>query len=339
MRKQRVLVVVSESGVIPDNPDSVSEKDFELFKAASDVTNALEHLGHDWQQLGMWDELAPLRDRIAEWKPTIVFNLVDQFRYQTVYDQHIVSYLELLRIPFTGCNPRGLVLASDKVLSKKILFYHRVRSPRFQTFPLHRRVRVSRKLGFPMIVKVNLQEASAGISQASIVHDEEALAARVQFVHENFHTAAIAEEYIDGREIYVGVIGNQRLQILPPWELFMDQLPPDASPIATERVKWNLDYQEKYGIRLGPASRLSAEVKQNLERTSRRIYRALNLSGYARIDYRLDADGRHYFLEANANPDISEDEELASAAKSAGMDYPALIHKVLSLGHRWAENF
>lgn len=339
MRKQRVLVLISESGLIPRDPEAASEADFELFKTAADVTRALESLGHDWQQLGMWDELAPLRDRIAEWKPTIVFNLVDQFRYQTFYDQHIVSYLELLRMPFTGCNPRGLVLASDKVLAKKVLLYHRVRTPRFQTFPMHRRVKVSKRLGFPLIVKVHLQEASAGISQASIVYNEQALAKRVQFVHEHFHTAAVAEEYIEGREIYVGVIGNQRLQILPPWELFLDKLPAEATRIATERVKWNLKYQEKHGIRLGPARRLSDDVRYKLERISRRIYRALDLSGYARIDYRLTDDGRLYFLEANANPDISSDEELASAAKSIGMDYDRLIHKVLSLGHRWARNF
>jgi D-alanine-D-alanine ligase len=104
-------------------------------------------------------------------------------------------------------------------------------------------------------------------------------------------------------------------------------------------VKWNLKYQEKHGIRLGPARRLSDDVRHKLERISRRIYRALDLSGYARIDYRLTDDGRLYFLEANANPDISSDEELASAAKSIGMDYDRLIHKVLSLGHRWARNF
>ncbi len=339
MKKQRVLIAVSESGVIPENADKASEKDFELFKAAADVSAALDKLGHEWQQIGLWDELVPLRDRLADYKPTIVFNLVDQFRYQTIYDQHIVSYLELLRTAFTGCNPRGLVLASDKALSKKILFYHRVRTPGFQSFPVNRKVKLTRKLKFPLIVKVHLEEASAGISQASIVNDADALAKRVSFVHDNFHTSAIAEEYIDGREISVSVIGNQRLQVLPPWELFMNKLPPDSMPIATERVKWNLDYQEKYGIRLGPATRLADDVKRKLERTSRRIYRALNLSGYARIDYRLDKDNNFYFLEANANPDISSDEELASAAKAARVEYPALIQKILNLGLRWAESF
>lgn len=336
MRRLRVLVIVPETGVVPEDPDKASETEFNRFKAAYDVIHALEDLGHRWEQLGMWEEVAPLRQKVAEFKPSIVFNLIDQFRNYTFYEQHIVSYLQLLRVPFTGCNPRGLVLASDKALSKKILHYHRIRTPRFQSFPVERRVRLSKQLRFPLIVKVHLEEASVGIAQASVVRDETQLHERVRFVHESFGTAAVVEEYIEGRELNVSIVGNHRLQVLPVWELFLDKLPPDVPRIATQRVKWDLDYQEKHQIRIGPARRLSESLQRELEQTSRRIYRALNLTGYGRIDYRLTPDGELYFLEANANPDISADEEMASAAKAANIGYETLIQKILNLGRRWS---
>lgn len=339
MRKLRVLVVVPEAQMAPDDPVGLNEKQFEQIKAAYDVLAAVEELGHEARQLGLSDEVGSLRRALEEWKPSIVFNLIDQFRGLTIYDQHIVSYLQLLGIPYTGCNPRGLVIASDKALSKKILHYHRVRTPRFATFPRGRRLQRPKRLEYPLIVKADTEEASFGIAQASVVYNDDQLAERVRFVHESFHTAAIAEQYVDGRELYVGVVGNQRLQILPAWELFLDTLPVDAPRIATFRVKWDLSYQDKYKIRIGKARRIPDEVMRQLDTTTRRIYRALNLSGYARIDYRLTPDDRLYFIEANANPDISRDEELASAAKAAGIGYEALIQKVLNLGLRWADTF
>jgi D-alanine-D-alanine ligase len=339
MRKLRVLVMVPEGQVAPDNVDELSEKQFEQIKAAYDVLGALETLGHEAHQLGIWDEIGSLRRAISDWKPSIVFNLVDQFRGLTIYDQHLVSYLQLMGIPYTGCNPRGLVIASDKALSKKILHYHRIRAPRFAVFARGRRVKVPKRLEYPLIIKADMEEASFGIAQASVVYNDEQLMERVRFVQDRFQTAAIAEQYVDGRELYAGVVGNQRLEILPLWELFIDGLPADAPRIATFRVKWDLEYQDKYKIRIGRARKLPEEVLHNIDATTRRIYRALNLSGYARIDYRLTADNRLHFIEANANPDISRDEELASAAKAAGMTYETLIQKVLNLGLRWAHTF
>jgi D-alanine-D-alanine ligase len=237
MSRQRVLVVVPKAAVAPDNAEQVSEKEFEEFKAAYDVMLALEELGHQGRQLGLLEDVAPLRRELREWEPTIVFNLLDRFRGYTFYDQHLTSYLQLMRLPFTGCNPRGLMIASDKALAKKIVVYHRIRTPRFQTFLRNRQVRRSKQLRFPLIVKVHLEEASSGIAQASVVQDDEQLRERVQFVHERFETAAVVEEYIEGRELNVGVIGNQRLQVMPVWELFMDKLPAGTPKVATYNVK------------------------------------------------------------------------------------------------------
>jgi len=190
-------------------------------------------------------------------------------------------------------------------------------------------------LVFPLIVKSQLEEASAGIAQASVVHDDESLQERIRFIHDRIRTAAIVEQYIEGREVYVGVLGNHRLQVMPVWELFFDKLPPDAARIATHKVKWDLQYQERYSIHIGPAKDLPDELTRKLGEASKRAYRLLGLSGYARLDFRLTDDGFFHFLEANPNPDIASDEEFASSAKAAGIEYPRLLQRILNLGLRW----
>ena len=179
------------------------------------------------------------------------------------------------------------------------------------------------------------QEASIGISQASVVDNDEKLKERVAFIHESIGTAAIAEKYIDGRELYVGVFGNQSLQALPVWELFFTNMPPEARRIATDRVKWSVKYQRKYEIQSGAARDLPAPVAEQIQHICKRSYRALELSGYARIDLRLDAEGRVWVIEANPNPQIAKGEDFAASAESAGLPYDALIQRIVNLGLRW----
>ncbi|MHC4379418.1 MAG: D-alanine--D-alanine ligase family protein, partial [Planctomycetota bacterium] len=221
-----------------------------------------------------------------------------------LYDAHVVSFLELRHVPYTGVNPRGLLLAHDKALTKKILSFHRIRCPRFAVFQKGKRVRRPAKLEFPLIVKSLAEHASQGIAQASIVHDDEALAERVEFIHRNVSPGAIAEQYIPGRELTVGVMGNQRLEVFPVWELFFDSLPASSEPIATSRVKWDYAYQQKIGLRSGPAEGLDDALQREIQRTARRIYKALGLSGYTRIDLGLSEDVKVYVIEANPNPDL-----------------------------------
>jgi D-alanine-D-alanine ligase len=280
------------------------------------------------------DAVTPIRHAIEEWKPDIVFNLLDEFQGEAIYDQHVVALLELLRVPYTGNNPRGLVLARDKALSKKVAMYHRITVPRFFVARTGRRVRRPKRMGFPLIVKSLVEESSMGISKASIVRDDEALATRVQFMHDRVGTDAIVEEFIPGREIYVGVIGNDRLMALPPRELIVDELEPGEDLIATESLKHNIHYQKKHGVRISDALKLPDGIETMLERASKRIYRMLSLEGYARIDYRLSNDGKLYFLEANPNPELANFEELASAAAKAGIAYEDLIQRLLNLGLR-----
>jgi D-alanine-D-alanine ligase len=190
------------------------------------------------------------------------------------------------------------------------------------------------RLGYPLIVKSQIEEASFGIAEASIVYTDEKLAERVEFMHAKVGTALILEQYIDGRELYVAVMGNKRLQVLPVWELEIRRLRSDAPKIATRRVKWNVKFQKRRGVKIGPARNLSPELERLLVKTTKRIYRLLQLSGYARVDFRLDAEGRPYFLEANPNADIAYGDEFAEAAEAAGIDYEPLLDRLLAIGLR-----
>ena len=185
------------------------------------------------------------------------------------------------------------------------------------------------------MVKSLTQEASIGISQASVVDSDEKLKERVAFIHESIGTAAIAEQYIEGRELYVGILGNQLLQALPVWELFFTNMPEGARRIATDRVKWSVKYQKKYGIDSGPATELTDAVAQQIQHVCKRAYRALELSGYARIDLRMDAAGNVWVLEANPNPQIARGEDFAASAEKVGLSYEAVLQRIINLGVRW----
>lgn len=329
-RKLRVLVLMHPDYMPPTNVEAASEREAFDWKTEYDVLQALRKLGHEGQALGVSDELRPIRQAVEAFQPHVVFNLLEEFHGLASFDHHVVSYLALIRVPFTGSGARGLVLARDKALSKKVLAYHRIPAPAFAVFPRGQRVRMPRHLHFPLIVKSLTEEASLGISQASVVDDLERLTERVRFIHDSIGSDAIAEAFIEGRELYVGLLGNRRVQVLPVWELCFDNLPRGALAIATARVKHNPDYQEKRGVYTEQAE-LPDEIAERIQRTSRRIYRILELDGYARIDYRLADDGTLYFLEANPNPDIAEREDFASAAEAAGISYHALIDRILHL--------
>ena len=234
------------------------------------------------------------------------------------------------------------MLARDKGWTKKILSYHRIHVPDFLVVPKGRAVKRPKRLTFPLIVKSMTEEASLGISQASIVEDDEKLRERVDFVHhsESVGTTALVERYIEGRELYVGVLGNTRLQVLPIWELVLDNMPDDSKKIATARVKWSDKYQKKYRIRSQEATRLAPELQQNIKRIAKRVYRHLALSGYARIDFRLDENDKNklYVLEANPNCQLAHDEDLAESAGRTSLSYKNLIQRILNFGLQFHTN-
>ena len=336
MRKLRVLVLVHEDLVPPKDLSKLTDKEMMPFKTEFDVVGALGVLGHDVQVLGLRDELTPLREALVSFKPHIAFNMLEEFRGEAVYDHNVVAYLELQDLPYTGCSPRGLVIARDKALSKKILHYHRIRVPRFAVVQKGRKPRIPTNMAYPLIVKSLVEESSTGISNASVVYNLDKLQERVQFIHRRVHTDAIVEQFIDGRELYLAVMGNQRLTTFPVWELLVEKPPEGAPFIATQTLKWDVDYQKRHGVTSGRAKGLSEELELRIQKVAKRIYRRLDLDGYARIDFRLSTEGELYFLEANPNPDIAVDEEFADGAAAAGLEYEQMIQRILNLGLRRA---
>ena len=328
--KLRIMVLLTHELMPPEVIPEGVEKEKQPWRTEYDVITALKSMGHEVYPVGLQSDLAVIANAREQHKPHVAFNLLEEFDGHALFDQHVVSYLELLKQPYTGCNPRGLTLAHDKALTKKILSFHRIAVPGFGVFPKGQKVVRPTRLKFPLLVKSVIEEGSVGISQASVVHDDEKLAERVEFIHRTTESHAIAEQYIEGREIYVSVIGNKRLQTYTPWELVIKNLPEGSLNIATGRLKWNPDYQKKVGLVTKPAD-LSEELQRKLESISKRIYRHLNLSGYARMDYRLSNNGQFYLLEANPNPQIARNEDFADSAAHCGLSYCQLLQKILTL--------
>jgi D-alanine-D-alanine ligase len=334
MRKLRVLALMHSYLVPPEDTTGIDLATVK-WKTEHDVLSTLRELGHDVMTLGVSNDLGVVRNAASEWQPQIAFNLLEGFDEIGVFDQNVVSYLELLRLSYTGCNPRGLLLSRDKSLSKQLLAYHRIPVPDFVVVPRGRRARKPKRLSFPLFVKSLTEDASIGIAQASVVETEDRLVERVDFIHRSIGTDAIVEQYIEGRELYVGVMGNDRLRVFPVWELDLTKMPEDARKIATGRVKWSAKYQQKHSINTHVARNLSDSLAARIQHLGKRVYRALQISGYARIDFRLDEHEKIYVLEANPNPQIAYGEDFAESAEHAGISYEGLLQRILNIGLEW----
>jgi D-alanine-D-alanine ligase len=331
MRRRRVALLTHADLVPPPSLEGLDPKQVQPVKTEFHVARALEELGHELRIVGVSDDLLPIRRLVEEWKPHVFFNLLMEFRDVGHYQAYVAGYLELLGIPYTGCDPRGILISRDKALAKKILRWHRILTPAFAVFDRGCAVASARGLRFPLIVKSLDEEASIGIAQASVVRDLDHLRERVRFVHERVGSAAIAEEFIEGRELSISVIGNRRLETFPVWEMIFRNLPEGSVPIATERAKFDLGYQERVGITTQAASDLTPGMAERIASLARRAFRALGLSGYARMDLRLAPDGQVFLIEANATPDVAADEDFALAGAAAGYAYPALVQRLVTL--------
>jgi D-alanine-D-alanine ligase len=332
VKKRRILLLVNADLIPPDDLRGLSEDEIEACRTEYNVLSTLSNCGHEVRVLGINDKIGELRRVVRDWRPEIAFNLLEEFSGIVTYDHYVVALLELMRQPYSGCNPRGMMLSRDKVLTKQILAYHRIPTPRFHLFPWGKVYREPRGLEFPLFVKSATDDASLGISQASIVHDPERLRERVQFIHEQAQSDALAEQYIEGRELYVGVMGNERLTTFPVWELDFGKLSDVQAGIATRKVKWDPAYQRRHGIRTGPAEDLAEAQVGRIAALAKRVYRALHLSGFARMDMRMRPDGSVYVLEANANPNLTYGEDFAESAEVAGLSYEQLLNRIVQLG-------
>lgn len=295
-----------------------------------DVYGALRRRGYEVSLLGLFDVLDPLLEEVRENKPDVIFNMAEMFRDQSHLEKNMAAFLEMLGIPYTGASSDNIFVTNNKALSKKILTFHKIKVPRFYTFYRGHRVWLPKKIKLPAIIKPLCEEASRGISQASIVDNEEMFLERVKFIHQNMNMDAIAEEYIEGRELYVTVIGDKRLQVLPPREIKFGELPEDAR-VATYKAKWDDNYRDRWGIKSVFAGKLPDGVEEEVQDVCKRAYRALNFKSYVRFDIRLTPEGQIYILEANANPCIARIDEVAQAAEKAGLLYDDLIEKIINL--------
>src|SRR5438128_620753 len=327
--KKNLKVLVLFDGVRPTPIDAdLSEE----LKTEANVMAALNEIGHTAEHLAIYDDVDLVRQKMETFQPDILFNLVEQFKNNPGFDQNIVSLLEMQGAPFTGCGSTGLTLCKHKGISKKILSHHGIPTPSFVVIPRGQRIGGPRQLKFPILVKPVKDEASYGISRASFVQNEEQFRERIAFIHEKHNADAIAEEYIDGRELYVSLMGNARLTVFPIRELVFREVPPNEPKIATYKAKWDEEYRKRWGLDGRFAEDLEPTLVAEIEQTCKEIYRLLTIDGYARIDLRLAPDNKICFIEANPNPHLAADEDFAQSAAKAGLKYPQLIQAIIRLG-------
>ena len=335
MKKLRVMALMDEELVPPDDIAGYTDEQALEWKTEYDVVTTLRDLGHEVLKLGVSEDVGLIHAALLDFKPHITFNLLEEFHGVATYDQHVVSYLELMKQSYTGCNPRGLMLSHDKILSKQILHFHQIATPRFTVYERGSTRTPAVDMTYPMFVKSATEDASFGLSNKSIVNTPEELRDRVEHCYDEIETTALVEEYIEGREFYVGVLGNRQLTALPVWELLMTKLPAGEPNIATAAVKWDFKIQKELGVKTEAPKDLSPKMNAEIKRLAKRIYKALHMSGYARMDFRVSTDGRIYVLEANSNPNLSYGEDLAESAHTVGIKYEELIQRILNLGLRY----
>jgi len=309
------------------SPESLKQEDK---PTEADVLESLRRLGHEVETLAVFDNVTRIVDKLKSLGPDVVFNLSESFYHDRAHEPNITALLDLMKVRYTGSGSDALLLCKDKALAKKVLAYHHVRLPHFVVSHRAHPLRRLRRFAYPAFVKPVCEDASDGICRASFAKDEKEAIERARFIHQKFNSDALIEEYIEGRELYLSVLGNNRLTVFPAREIFFDQMPEDAPKFATFHAKWNDSYRKKWGITNGPAKPLPEGVPGHLSELARKVYRLLKIRGFGRIDVRLTATGDVYVIEANPNPCLAQDEDFAQSACLGGVSYDTLIQEILN---------
>ena len=294
-----------------------------------EIFDALTKLGHEpvYQVVDGRDQsLIALARADAD----VFFNLTESYAGDDTKDMNLAAYLDLLDKPYTGAGPHALYLAQDKALAKKIFAFHSIRTPFFAT-SYRGKLDHSHDIAFPLIVKPCSEDGSIGIDMGSVVGSVKELMERIHYIHEEFDAPALIEEYIEGREIYAAVLGNESPEVLPMVELDLSKLPEGTPKIAGKEVKWEKDTEHYRCTKSAPAENLDEETAQRLSETALAAYQALKLRDYGRIDMRLTPKGEVYVIEANPNPWLSSGAEFHMAARKAGRTYTQLIGEIIDL--------
>jgi D-alanine-D-alanine ligase len=329
----KVLVLFDvDRSVPPDEPFTLKELRQEESKPTeADVLSCLRALGHEVDQLAVYDNVRDIIDKLGSFQPDVVFNLCETFFWDRAHEPNIPALLDLMKVRYTGAGPEALLLCKDKALAKKLLSFHRVRVAGFVVSSRAHPLRRLHRFRFPAFVKPVSEESSNGISKASFARTEAEALERATFVHEKVGSDALIEEYIEGRELTVGVLGNPRPVTLPPREMFFGKAEDDseAPRFTTLRAKWDDAYRKKWGIRNGPPAELPEGIAEKLSRTARLAYRILKIRGLVRLDVRLTEQGEIFVIEVNPNPSLARTDDFAMSAKDAGLDYETLIQRIL----------
>ncbi len=325
----KVLVLFDSAGPPPADQNFTEQLKTKEWSTEASVINALKKLGHKIKLLGVYDDLSLIVNEIKSNQYDVVFNLTEVFLGKAYFDKNVVSILEMLKIPFTGSGSVALMLCNNKAVSKKILTFHKIKVPHFQVFYRGKKVWKLKKLKYPLIMKPLTEEASTGISQASFIDNDSNFQERIRFIHEHLKMDAIAEEYIEGRELYVSILGNKRLKMLPLREMKFGHIPDDEPKIATFKAKWDEKYRTRWGIKNDFAEDISEPIKEKIFNICKKAFKVLYLQGYGRFDIRLTRDSEVFILEANANPSLAPDDEVAMASKKMGISYEQLTDTLI----------
>ncbi len=330
-KRYKALVLFDTAGTPPPDQDFSAQLKTEDWAAEAHVINALKKLGHEVRTIGVWDEPGMIIDEIKAHPPDVVFNLTEHFNEVSAYDRNVAGLLEMMDVPYTGSSPTGLTLCKNKGMAKEILAYHKIRVPNFAIFSPGTAIKRPKHLNFPLFIKPLREEGSVGISLNSFVESDEAFEERIRFIHERLDQEALAEEYIDGRELYVSILGNNRLRVFPFREVIFTEVREGEPKFSTFKAKWDDAYRKRWGIQNIFAEPLPDGTTQRIVKICKDVYRALRIRSYGRIDLRLTSEGEIVVLEANPNPNLDRNDEFSQSALKAGLSYSRLIQRILSL--------
>ena len=310
--------------------DSEDENSKDYDPVVPQVARTLRRLGHRVSALGVHGDVKRLITGLSRRKPELVFNLMEMFGDNVFGDIPVTGLLELLRLRYTGSGPGELYLSQDKGLTKKLLAFEDILYPRYAVFSRQAAFETGGNLRMPLFVKPLRSDASIGIGGKSLVHDAVALMERVAVIHKELDDSALAEEYIEGREFYVGVLGNGQPKALPPVEVDFTGFPEGVPKVMDSKAKWDERSKEYKGTKSVIAN-LPDELRARLQKVAVDAYRALRVRDYGRVDLRLTDTGEIYVLEVNASCYLEKSGEFAMAAAASGLDYPRLIERIVNL--------
>lgn len=309
-----------------DKPEN--EKSYD--KVVDQVAAALREGGHEAQIFATHDDAKQLIDGVAANKPDLIFNLMETFGKTQLGAVAVTGLLDVIGVPYTGVGPGEMYLQEDKVLTKKLLAFEKVTFPDFAVFTRDADLEIGGNLRFPMFVKPLRMDASIGINGKSLVRSTKELMSQVATIHK-LKDSALVEEYIDGREFFVSVLGNQKPRALPAIEIDFSGLPEGMPRVLDSRAKWNKRSVEYKGTKAVFPTDLSDELKARLEQVALNVYRALRVRDYGRVDLRMAETGQIYVIEVNASCYLEKSAEFAMAAEKAGLTYVQLVNQIAEL--------